>query len=85
MSKKKPESVEIDKSKFTTSTVRTFKMPDDLYIEFEFVAKQDARDITGGLVSLMRAAVKKYREQHPETADIPFLMTEARRKKLTNR
>lgn len=64
----------------TPLTLRNFRLPDDLYYKFEFIAEQNNRTVTGHLSEIMKMEVEKQKEnQGYKDKD---MRTKARREKI---
>lgn len=61
-------------------TLRNFRIPDDLYYKFEFIAKQHNRTVTSHITSIMSEEVENEKAQHGYQNN--DMLTKARKFKL---
>lgn len=63
-------------------TLRNFRIPDDLYYKFEFLAKQHNRTVTAHIAAIMLEEVENEKAQHGYQNN--DMLTKARKLKQIN-
>lgn len=68
-------------------TLRNYKLPDDIFYDFEYIAEEENSNNTAEIVRAMKSKIKEYKKYNPdkvlENGRLPFSKTRLKKMGFT--